>query len=89
MSLGTTSLVRIFIALPAVAFAACLSAASADSAFPHACAGRASPSNFDYLVLASIADSPHLAAMASYHSTARQPSVSKPADETNSIPTDD
>ena len=53
------------------------------------CARAGGPSKLDYLVLASIADSPHLAAMASYHSTARQPSVSKPADETNSIPTDD
>jgi hypothetical protein len=37
------------------------------------------PSNFDYLVLASLADSPNLLAMAGYHSTAEQPRF-RPAD---------
>jgi hypothetical protein len=37
------------------------------------------PSNFDYLVLASIADSPHFLAMSGYRSTAEQPRF-RPAD---------
>lgn len=39
------------------------------------------PSNFDYLVLAGIADSPQLHAMASYRSTASQRSESKSCDK--------
>jgi len=66
------SLTRIFISLPAVIFASCLAAASAVPSDVHACASANGPSNFDYLVLASIADSPHLLAMAGYHSTAEQ-----------------
>jgi len=37
---------------------------------PHARVHPRHPSNFDYLVLASMADSPHLLAMASYYRTA-------------------
>jgi hypothetical protein len=47
-----------------VCFTGCLAAASASST--HACPTVRSPSNFDYLVLASIADSPRLPAMAGY-----------------------
>jgi hypothetical protein len=72
MSLGTTWLTRLFIGIPVVVFASCLAAALADSSSPRAGAGLNGPSNFDYLVLASIADSPHLAAMAGYHSAAGQ-----------------
>jgi hypothetical protein len=43
-----------------------LAMASTGSSSPAGCHGRAKPTNFDYLVLASIADSPRLAAMASY-----------------------
>jgi hypothetical protein len=73
MSLGTRkiSLPRIFIALSAVVFASCLAAAADDAANSRACTDLGGPSNFDYLVLASIADSPHLLAMAGYRSTAR------------------
>ena len=77
---GTKSLTRIILAFPAVIFAGCLAAASAvpldARASPSAVKG---PSNFDYLVLASLADSPHLLAMAGYRSTAEQPRF-RPAD---------
>lgn len=45
-----------------------------------ACAPRG-PSTFDYLVLASIADSPQLHAMASYRSTAGRRSESASCDK--------
>ena len=73
MSLGILSMIRIFISIPAVVFASCLTTASADPASAHACAGPHGPSNFDYVVLASMADSPHLLAMAGYRSTAQRP----------------
>jgi hypothetical protein len=49
-------------------FAACLAAASA--ADTRACQTARAPSNFDYLVLASIADSPRLPAMTGYFDNA-------------------
>jgi hypothetical protein len=52
--------------LAAVIFVGCLAAASASSSL--ACPIARSPSNFDYLVLASIADSLSLPAMAGYRS---------------------
>ena len=70
MPLRTKSLTRIFVAFPAVLFASCLAAASA--AASDARTSLNGPSNFDYLVLASIADSPHLLAMSGYRSTAEQ-----------------
>jgi hypothetical protein len=73
-----TTLTRVFIALPSVIFASCLAAASVDYSSPHVCAAHNRPSNFDYLVLASIADSPHLPAMASYRSTGGQRNASMP-----------
>jgi hypothetical protein len=81
----TKSWTRIFISLPAVIFASCLAAASAAPSDVRACASVNGPSNFDYLVLASIADSPHLLAMAGYHSTAEQRSGPRlrPADYLN------
>lgn len=60
---------RTFCIFPTLILASCLAAASADP--HHACAAHAGPSNFDYMVLASIADSPHLLAMASYLTTAK------------------
>jgi hypothetical protein len=73
-----TTLTRVFIALPSVIFGSCLAAASVGSSSPHVCAALNRPSNFDYLVLASIADSPHLLAMASYRSTGKQLDASVP-----------
>lgn len=66
MPLGTSSLTRFFIAFPAVILASCLASSSADPSSARACAGLNGPSNFDYLVLASIADSPHLFSMTGY-----------------------
>lgn len=72
----------IFSGLSALVFASCLvvaaDEASARRADQHAiqAAGAiqaaAGPSKFDFLVLASLADSPHLLAMAGYRSTSRQ-----------------
>jgi hypothetical protein len=83
MPLRTKSLTRIFVAFfPAVIFASCLAATSGVPSDARACASVDGPSNFDYLVLASIADSPNLLAMAGYRSTAEQRGAPKlhPAD---------
>jgi hypothetical protein len=67
------SLTRISLALSTVVFASCLAAASDD--VPHVrtyAAEVTAPTNFDYLVLASFADSPRFLAMAGYRSTAGQ-----------------
>jgi hypothetical protein len=47
-------------------FVSCVAAASAGSSASRDCPGHDGPSKLDYLVLASIADSPHLLAMAAY-----------------------
>jgi hypothetical protein len=57
---------RILFVCPVVILAGCLATASVDSASARGAHGLAGPSNFDYLVLASIADSPQVLAMASY-----------------------
>jgi hypothetical protein len=66
-------LTRNFLAVTAVMFAGCFAAASNDAFDSSACCGVGRPTNFDYLVLASIADSPQLFAMAGYRSTTRPP----------------
>jgi hypothetical protein len=66
-------LARNFLAVTALMFAGCFAAASDDASSASAYSNSGSPTNFDYLVLASIADSPHLFAMAGYRSTARPP----------------
>jgi hypothetical protein len=65
MSIRKRSLKRISLAITWGVFVSCL-AASAGSSAALGCPGRAGPSKLDYLVLASIADSPHLLAMAAY-----------------------
>jgi hypothetical protein len=50
-------------------FLSCIAAASAGSSASPDCPGHAGPSKLDYLVLASIADSPQLLAMAAYRPT--------------------
>lgn len=67
MAIGNRSLNRISIAITLV-ISNCLLAASAGST-ARACPDRAGPSKLDYLVLASIADSPHLLPMAAYRPT--------------------
>jgi hypothetical protein len=62
------SLMRTCFATAAAVSAACLGAASASSSL--ACPTVGTPSKLDYLVLASIADSPGLVPMAGYRSGA-------------------
>jgi hypothetical protein len=61
-------LIRILFGTLAAMFGNCLAAASDDASALRACADVGGPSNFDYLVLASIADSPRLLSMAVYRS---------------------
>ena len=61
-------LIRIFFGMLAAVFGSYLAAASNDALSLRACADLGTPSNFDYLVLASIADSPRLLSMAVYRS---------------------
>jgi hypothetical protein len=69
MRIWKRSLKRISLAITLGAFVSCFAAASAGSSAALDCPGRAGPSKLDYLVLASIADSPHLLAMAAYRPT--------------------
>jgi hypothetical protein len=61
-------LIRILFGVLAAMFGSYLAAASDDASSLRACAELGGPSNFDYLVLASIADSPRLLSMAVYRS---------------------
>jgi hypothetical protein len=65
-------LARPWLVLCAVVFASCLAAASENASGSHAYPDLGSPTNFDYLVLASIADSPRFLAMAGFRSMAMQ-----------------
>jgi hypothetical protein len=56
----------------AVIFAGCLAAASEHASQSPAYPDLDGPTNFDFLVLASIADSPRFLAMAGYRSMAMQ-----------------
>jgi len=69
MSSRKRSLKRLSLAITLGVFVSCLAAASAGSSAGLECPGRSGPSKLDYLVLASIADSPHLLAMAAYRPT--------------------
>jgi hypothetical protein len=66
---------RILCTFPVFVLASCFAAASSGSLNFPGCHGRPKLTNFDYLVLASIADSPHLPAMASYRPPAAQHSA--------------
>src|ERR1700736_3215884 len=68
----THPLTRTSFVLCAVIFASCLATASDDTSSSRACAALTGPTNFDYLVLASIADSPRFLAMAGYRKIAMQ-----------------
>jgi hypothetical protein len=63
-------LTRNILAVTTLIFAGCFAAASDDASNSSACCGPGGPTNLDYLVLASIADSPQLFAMAGYRSAA-------------------
>jgi hypothetical protein len=83
---GRRSFGAIWYALSASLLASGLAAASIAAVSDHPssrreCARVLGPSNFDYMVLASIADSPQLHAMASFRSTASQRSESKSCDK--------
>ena len=71
---------RILCTFPVLILASCFATASAGSSNTPACRGRPKLSNFDYLVLASIADSPQLSAMASYRPMGTQHSAPSPLD---------
>jgi hypothetical protein len=73
-------LARLAGVVPAVCLTSFLAAASSKGSNDGPCANAVTPSNLDYLVLASFADSPHLLSMAAYHPSHRTPvPVSKPA----------
>jgi hypothetical protein len=63
---------RMAVSLSALAVAGSLTAMSDDAPRPSASTDFGSPSKLDYLVLASIADSPHLLTVAAYHSAAER-----------------
>jgi hypothetical protein len=65
-------LARTLFALVAAIFAGCLAVASDGASNSRACAELGGATNFDFLVLASIADSPRFLAMAGYRATAIQ-----------------
>jgi hypothetical protein len=62
--------------LSAVIAMGCLAAAASGVSSSQACSLRSTPSKLDYLVLASIADTPHLLAFGGYRSTAQERSDS-------------
>jgi hypothetical protein len=69
MSIRKRSLKQRSLAITLAVFVGCFAAVSAGSSAARDCPGRAGPSKLDYLVLASIADSPDLLAMAAYRPT--------------------
>ncbi|MEP6546645.1 MAG: hypothetical protein ABJD53_04210 [Gammaproteobacteria bacterium] len=52
-------------------------AAATEVSGSHGCIVANTPTKFDYMVLASIADTPHLLALAGYRSTARHRAASR------------
>ena len=68
----------LFGAVPALLFAGCLAAAVDEPADSQADAQPRDPSTFDYLVLASLADSPQLHALAGFRSSASQRNEPQP-----------
>jgi hypothetical protein len=69
---GKHPLTRACLVLCAVICASCLAAASDDGSSSRACAALDGPTNFDYMVLASMAESPRFLAMAGYRSAATE-----------------
>jgi hypothetical protein len=70
-----------FGAVPALLFAGWLAAAVDEPADPQAAAQPRDPSTFDYLVLASLADSPQLHALAGFRSSASRRNEPQPAQD--------
>jgi hypothetical protein len=69
-----------------LAAAGSLDAAPEDAASATASAPSDHPSKLDYLVLASIADAPHLLTVGAYRSTAEQRAAARPAAKTADRP---
>lgn len=67
--------------LSAAVWAHCLASPPDDVSHIDLCVGLGSPSKLDYLVLASMADSPRPLALAGYRSTAAPRDASVPVDE--------
>ena len=61
---------RMFLGLSAAIAMGCMAAAAAGVSNPHACPVSRTPSKLDYLVLASMADAPHMLAFGGYRPTA-------------------
>ena len=80
------ALTRTWLVLCAVVCASCFAAAS-DNASSRAYPDLGTPTNFDFLVLASIADSPRFLAMAGYRSIAMQRAGLAPDAEFTTIST--
>jgi hypothetical protein len=70
-----------FSAVPALLFAGWLAAAVDEPADTQAAAQPRDPSTFDYLVLASLADSPQLHALAGFRSSASQRNEPQPGQD--------
>ena len=68
-------------AVPALLFAGWLAAAVDEPADLQAAAQPRDPSTFDYLVLASLADSPQLHALAGFRSSASQRNEPQPGQD--------
>jgi hypothetical protein len=60
------------VALAVVALAGSVAARPEDDAPPHAVTDTGDPTKLDYLILASMVDSPHLLSLTRYHSIAEQ-----------------
>jgi hypothetical protein len=71
-------LTRTWLVLRAVVFASCLAAASENASSSRVSPDLGRPTNFDYLVLASMADSPRFLALAGFRSMAMQRVESAP-----------
>jgi hypothetical protein len=68
-------------AVPALLFAGWLAAAVDEPADSQAAVQPGNPSTFDYMVLASLADSPQLHALAGFRSSASQRNEPQPEQE--------
>ena len=74
-------LTSVFAAASSVAFVSCLAAQPEETSISDPCADRSSPSKLDYLVLASIADSPRPLSLEGYWWSNRGLDAREPADE--------
>jgi hypothetical protein len=78
---GRGTLAAACLTLSAAVWANCIASPPEDASRRDLCVGLGSPSKLDYLVLASMADSPRPLALAGYRSTAAPRDASVPVDE--------